>query len=358
MVRTGGGFAAPAFDQPVGDRPSAMACDHLHDAADCVGAVQRALRARDELDPLHVADVQQRQVDATAERVHADAVHEHERVIRFAAAREHGRECTAAAAPAHRQARYGAHRVGKALDLPVSRAVRRDYGDVADDALEGRLDLRGRDHDRFRHGAEREGHVQRPDFIVRDLRRLGRAVQAGRFDQQPICPLGQVRDLEAAFGAALHRPRAEQPHDGDPRSAPPGRPSGSVTTPCTSPACATGAIRLTRAAAVTKAGRGERRRMMGAGRPPEWVAGCIGTPSGVRTRRDLREREIEERTGPGPGFLTCGSTRAALRLPMPTWSTVTERAGRIAAPVREGERSPLTVAAPCGFHTQLRVVPG
>src|SRR3954454_7765946 len=102
-----------------------MARDHLHDASDGVGAIQRALRAWHELDPLDVADVQQREVHAAAECVHTYAIHEHEREIRLTASGKHRRECAASTAATDGQSGYGAHRVTKAFDLPLAERCRR-----------------------------------------------------------------------------------------------------------------------------------------------------------------------------------------------------------------------------------------
>ena len=61
-------------------RRAAMARDDVHDAADRIRAVERALRSAHDLDALDIGDRHLRQVEAAAERIGANAVNEHERV--------------------------------------------------------------------------------------------------------------------------------------------------------------------------------------------------------------------------------------------------------------------------------------
>ena len=89
---------AAAFDRGRAGRRSTLSCRHLHDAADGIAAEQRALRPAHDLHLRDVAERQQREVEAAAEGVRADAVHEHERVVRLAAAREHRRQRAASTA--------------------------------------------------------------------------------------------------------------------------------------------------------------------------------------------------------------------------------------------------------------------
>ena len=82
---------------------AAVPRDDADDRADGIRSVERALRSANDFDPLDVGDRQVREVEAAAERVGLHAVDEHERVVRFAAAREDARQRAAAAVGNDRQ---------------------------------------------------------------------------------------------------------------------------------------------------------------------------------------------------------------------------------------------------------------
>ena len=281
------------------------------------------MRARRELDPLDIADVEQREVEAAAKRVHADTVDEHEREVRLAAARKHGSERAAPAAAADRQAGQGAQGIAKALHLPLAQLGRRDHRHAAAHVLERRLDLRGGHDHRLRDGSERERNVKRTDLVGSYRRRLRCAVQARRVGEQAIGPGRKVRHGEATVAVREHGAGAERSNNGDAH-----RPDRSSTRIGDDPAHLGGVggqdacgeherheqeNRRDGRGDRTSVGRSRRRRRKQ----------VHGTPSGVCTRRDLLQGD-RIKDGPGPGFLTCGSPRLALRLPMPAWSTVTE----------------------------------
>ena len=89
----------------------------LHDAADRVGAVDRALRSAHDLDAIDVGERHLRQIEAAAERVGANAVDQHEREVRLAAAREQRRQRARSAAARDGEAGHGAQRRAKRRDL-------------------------------------------------------------------------------------------------------------------------------------------------------------------------------------------------------------------------------------------------
>ena len=109
---------AAAFERGRCGRRSALPRRHLHDAADGVAAEQRALRPAHGLDLRDVAERQQREVEAAAERVHLQAVDEDERVVGLAAAREDGGQRAATARARDGESRQSTEGVGDRFELP------------------------------------------------------------------------------------------------------------------------------------------------------------------------------------------------------------------------------------------------
>ena len=75
-----------------------FACDHLHDSADGIGAMNRTLRPAHDLDAIDVRERDLRQVEAAAKRVGADPVDEDQREVRLSSSRNNevsvpGRRC-------------------------------------------------------------------------------------------------------------------------------------------------------------------------------------------------------------------------------------------------------------------------
>ena len=77
-----------AFERRRRVRPAALPRDDPDYRADGVRSIERALRPTHDLDSLDVGHRQVAEVEAAAERIGLHAVHEHERVVRFAAARK------------------------------------------------------------------------------------------------------------------------------------------------------------------------------------------------------------------------------------------------------------------------------
>ena len=175
-----------AFDRRRARRRSALSRRHLHDAADGVAAEQRALRAAHDLHLRDVAEGQQREVEAAAEGVRADAVHEHQRVVRLAAAREHRRQRAASAAACDGHARQRAQRVGHRLELARLDFVARDDRRCGGRLRERPRHLRGRDDNGFGDGRDVERDRQLRAGVIGQAhdRRIGD--QAGRSCDHPV----------------------------------------------------------------------------------------------------------------------------------------------------------------------------
>ena len=306
---------APCFHQPISARPSPTPGDHLHHAADRIGPIQRALRPRRIFDALDVAHVHQREIDAAAERVHAHAVDEHQGEVGLSTPREHRGERPASAAAAHRQAGNCAQRVAEALDLAVPELCRRDHGHAADHVLDRRLDLSRRDHDGLGHGADCQRHVDRANLVADERCRLRGAVQARRMGQQPIGARRQVGDIEPPLGVCIHGARAERADDGHARG------NHGVTLRVGDQAA--DACRLCRKDDRGEHERGEQRRSeptrdqrRSMGRLPDRQDSRVHGDSFRRAHAPGSPVWRSRKDGPGPGFLTRGSRRVALRLPM------------------------------------------
>ena len=199
-----------AFDRGRARRRSALPRRHLHDAADGVAAEQRALRPAHDFHLRDVAERQQREVEAAAEGVRADAVHEHQRVVRLAAAREHRRQRAASAAARDGHARQRAQRVGHRLELARLDLVARDDRRCGGRLGERPRHLRGRDDHGFGDGRDVERDRQILAGVIGQAhdRRIGD--EAGRFRDHPVRGVGRGRQIEAAVACRDHLLRPER----------------------------------------------------------------------------------------------------------------------------------------------------
>ena len=121
-----------------------------------------------------------REVELSAERIHRHVVHEHEREVRFAAARKHAGHGAVAAGGRNGEPGHRAQRVGDRVELPGLELGAGDHGDGRCGLRERDLDLRGRDHDRFRHGADvRAGLAEIARALPVDRREVGAETRDG-----------------------------------------------------------------------------------------------------------------------------------------------------------------------------------
>ena len=135
----------------------------LDDAANRVGAENRALRSAHDLDPLDVAQRHLRQIEAAAERIGADAVDQHEREVRFASARKERGERARPAASRDGEAGHRAQRGAERGDLPRLEVASGENRDAVGRARQRLIDLRGRHDERFGNRADAQRNL---DLVV------------------------------------------------------------------------------------------------------------------------------------------------------------------------------------------------
>ena len=322
---------------------------------------------RTNLHLLDVAERQQRKIEPAAERVHAHAVHEHERVVRLAAAREDRCQRPAAAAPAHRKSGNRAEGVRHGLELPAL-DVGRGHDRRRGRGLRERAGHLGGRHD---HGFRHRRHVQRdherPSRVPWHAYGHRVALEAGRQDPHPVRGGRRGRHGERAVSVRAHRACAQwavQHHQGAGHGA---------------------AIGIDHAAACGRVGAGgqrgrqqqhEKQSEENVGRVRA-AGGNVGPQVGASHvhsfRRESAPAPPEDTPGEGSDGLTTRSpdlriVACARAFPCPEaqWRTARRvgwprRIGVLRGGIRlgcgrRGARSPLTVAVPCGLFTQLRSV--
>jgi hypothetical protein len=315
-------------------RPAAAPRREMHDAADGVGAEDRALRAADDLDPLDVAERQEAEVEAAAEAVRADAVYQDQRVVRLASAREDRGQRAASAAAAHGEAWRRAQRVGHRLELAGAQRA-----GVDDRGRRGRLRPRprhrgGGDDDRF--GDRRDVQADLEQGRVRGRPHgAGRGGKARHVHQHPVARVGEAVEREAPVGVGRGRPHAERAvhQDGRARYGASGRIDDAAGD----------------GGGVSGARRREEQYEKGEQRNGTWTE--PGPTRGSHVHSFRRAIAPRERDGPATRSPDSRIRAQRPRLPMPCGTVASPGAG-----AGKGVRSPLTVAAPCGNYTQLRLV--
>ncbi len=176
-----GAVAAP-LDRPRGTRrPMRLAGDDVDDPAHGVGAVDRALRPAQDLDPLDVVERDRGEIELVAGGrgvVDAHAVDQHQRVPGLAAAQVHFRRAAGAAQFDHRDAGHRAQQIGNRGRRGLLDLVAGDDGNGA--ARLGRRDRHviRRDDDRRHLGQGRGGGQTKQEG--RDAGAPGRRSHDGR----------------------------------------------------------------------------------------------------------------------------------------------------------------------------------
>src|SRR5262245_55772370 len=144
---------AAGFDSPAGGRLAALPRDDLHDAANRIGAEERALRTAYDFDPFDIRKRYLREVEAAAKRVGANAVDKDEREVGFSAARKQRGERAGTAASRDGEAGYGAQRVAQRRDLPRLEIAAVNHRDAVSSPRQWLIDLACGHEQSLRDGA-------------------------------------------------------------------------------------------------------------------------------------------------------------------------------------------------------------